>query len=158
PDLQLAEVRGNVDTRLKKLDAGDYDAIILACAGLNRLGLGSRIHAELAPPQMYPAVGQGAIGVECRTDDADLRSLLQQITDNPTLWAVTAERSLLSTLRAGCHAPLGVQTEVDQQSMQMEAVVLPLDGSNRWIANAAGDVVHAAELGQHVAQLLKTQG
>ena len=158
PDLQLLEVRGNVDTRLRKLDAGDYDAIILASAGLTRLGLASRIHSEIAPPEMYPAVGQGAVGVECRTDDSELRSLLQSITDHSTLTAVTAERSLLSTLRAGCHAPLGVQTRVDRDRIQLEAVVLPQDGCQRWMASAEASVADAKLLGQQVAQLLRDQG
>lgn len=158
PDLQLLEVRGNVDTRLRKLDAGDYDAIILASAGLTRLGLATRIHSEISPPEMYPAVGQGAVGVECRTDDADLRSLLSLITDQPTLTAVTAERSLLATLRAGCHAPLGVRTCVDGNRIQLEAVVLPQDGHQRWMASAAANASDAVLLGQQVAQLLRDQG
>lgn len=158
PDLQLSEVRGNVDTRLRKLDSGEYDALILAAAGLTRLGLADRIHAEIAPPDMYPAVGQGAVGVECRTDDSDLRTLLALITDPPTLAAVTAERSLLSALRAGCHAPLGVETRVDGDTMHLEAVVLPLDGSQRWMANASSDVAHADDLGKQVAELLKALG
>lgn len=158
PDLQLQEVRGNVDTRLRKLDAGDYDALILAAAGLTRLGLANRIHTEIVPPQMYPAVGQGAIGVECRTEDADLRRLLEQITDQPTLTAVTAERSLLAALRAGCHAPLGVKTLVEGDRIHLEAVVLPMDGSKRWMASASGKIANANQLGQQVAALLRSQG
>lgn len=158
PDLQLSEVRGNVDTRLRKLDAGEYDALILAAAGLTRLGWADRIRTEIAPPAMYPAVGQGAVGVECRTDDADLRTLLAKITDVPTLRAVTAERSVLATLRAGCHAPLGVSTVVNGDSIQLDAVVLPLDGSRRWMASATDRLDRAAELGQQVASLLIDQG
>jgi hydroxymethylbilane synthase len=107
---------------------------------------------------MYPAVGQGAIGVECRTDDADLRSLLERITDRPTLTAVTAERSLLSALRAGCHAPLGVKTLVDGDTIHLEAVVLPMDGSMRWMASASDKIANANQLGQEVAALLRSQG
>ncbi len=158
PDLQLSEVRGNVDTRLRKLDAGDYDALVLAAAGLTRLGLANRIHTEIVPPDMYPAVGQGAVGVECRTDDADLRILFESITDQSTLAAVTAERSLLSALRAGCHAPLGVQTRVIGETLELEAVVLQLDGQQRWLASASANVSQAIELGQQVAELLKAQG
>jgi hydroxymethylbilane synthase len=158
PDLQLSEVRGNVDTRLRKLDAGDYDALILASAGLTRLGLANRIHSEISPPEMYPAVGQGAVGVECRTEDADLRMLLTGITDPATLSGVTAERSLLSTLRAGCHAPLGVHTSIEGTRIYLEAVVLPLDGHHRWMASASSDVVEAESLGRQVAQLLRDQG
>ncbi len=158
PDLQLSEVRGNVETRLRKLDAGDYDALILAAAGLTRLGLANRIHSEIGPPEMYPAVGQGAVGVECRTDDANLRTLLGLITDPATLSAVTAERSLLSALRAGCHAPLGVHTQVNGDTLSLEAVVLPLDGHQRWMANATANTWQADALGRQVAELLTTQG
>lgn len=110
PDVELLEIRGNVETRLRKLDAGEYDAIILAVAGLERLGLEGRITQPLQPPVMFPAVGQGALGLECRADDGWLRDILLRINDGRTLAAVTAERSLLSDLRAGCHAPLGVFT------------------------------------------------
>ncbi len=158
PDLQLSEVRGNVETRLKKLDDGHYDALILASAGLTRLGLAGRIHSEISPPEMYPAVGQGAVGVECRTDDNDLRTLLTRITDSPTLAAVSAERSLLSTLRAGCHAPLGVQTNVEGNQIRLEAVVLSPDGQQRWMASATGDVLDPVSLGRVVAGLLTVQG
>lgn len=158
PDLQLSEVRGNVDTRLRKLDEGEYDALILAAAGLTRLGLADRIDFELIPPEMYPAVGQGAIGVECRTADSDLRTLLTSITDRPTLARVTAERSLLAALRAGCHAPLGVRTSIEADRLELEAVVLPLDGSHRWIASSSSDVAQADQLGKQVAQMLLEQG
>lgn len=158
PDLQLFEIRGNVDTRLKKLDAGEYDAIILASAGLTRLGWADRIHSEIAPPSMYPAVGQGAVGVECRTDDLELQRLLQGITDPNTMAAVTAERSLMSSLRAGCHAPLGVHTTIDEQTIRLEAVVLPVDGQQRWMASASAGLSQAALLGKQVATLLKEQG
>ena len=158
PDLQLSEIRGNVDTRLRKLDSGEYHAIILAAAGLTRLGWANRIQTEIAPPEMYPAVGQGAVGVECRTDDIDLRALLAQLTDAPTWAAVTAERSLLSTLRAGCHAPLGVRTQVAGERLSLEAVVLPLDGHRRWMAHASAEISQAKTLGQTVAGLLVAQG
>lgn len=158
PDLVLSEVRGNVDTRLKKLDAGDYDALILAAAGLTRLGWNGRISAVLRPPQMYPAVGQGAIGVECRSDDQELRELLQKLTDRATLARVLAERSLMATLRAGCHAPLGVSTRIDGDRLHLEAVVLPMDGSQRWTAAASGCVEMPVELGVTVAELLLAQG
>jgi hydroxymethylbilane synthase len=158
PDLQLREVRGNVDTRLRKLDTSEYDALILAAAGLTRLGLGDRIHSEIAPPDMYPAVGQGAIGIECRTDDRDLRTLLGHINDAATMAAVTAERCLLSTLRAGCHAPLGVQTHVAGDAIRLESVVLTLDGTHRWMACATATLANAEALGRQVAELLLAQG
>lgn len=158
PDLQLSEVRGNVETRLRKLDEGQYDALVLAAAGLTRLGLAHRISCELPAPTIYPAVGQGAIGVECRATDDLARRVLALITDPPTLAAVTAERSLLAALRAGCHAPLGVSTQVDGDLLHLEAVVLPQDGSDRWIACASGTSCDAVFLGQVVARRLLIQG
>lgn len=157
-DLQLSEVRGNVETRLRKLDEGQYDALVLAVAGLTRLGLANRITSELCPPQMFPAVSQGAVGVECRSDDDSVRQILGEITDPATLAAATAERSLLSTLRAGCHAPLGVHSTLDGDSLTLEAVILPQDGSRRWMASATAAVGDAIKLGQKVAELLISQG
>ena len=157
-DLVLEDVRGNVETRLRKLDDGEYHALVLATAGLSRLGLQDRISRELAPPLMYPAVSQGAIGVECRCDDRPVCDVLARITDAATLAAVTAERSLLSFLRAGCHAPLGVCTTQSGTDLQLDAVILPLDGSRRWMASANGTASAAVELGQQVARLLLEQG
>jgi hydroxymethylbilane synthase len=158
-DLILEEVRGNVETRLRKLDEGQYDALVLAVAGLTRLGLADRISCELAPPHMFPAVSQGAVGVECRADDQAVRQVLAAITDPATLSAATAERSLLRTLRAGCHAPLGVATTPQGDgAIQLEAVILPQDGSHRWMASATAPTSDAELLGQQVAQMLLDQG
>jgi hydroxymethylbilane synthase len=157
-DLVLSEVRGNVETRLRKLDEGGYDALVLAAAGLTRLGLANRISCLLAPPVMFPAVSQGAVGVECRSSDDAVRHVLAAITDPATLTAATAERSLLLTLRAGCHAPLGVATRIEGDLLHLEAVILPLDGSHRWMASAAAPVADATRLGQEVAELLLKQG
>ena len=157
-DLVLVEVRGNVETRVRKLDEGEYDALVLATAGLTRLGLAGRISCELAPPEMFPAVSQGAVGVECRAGDEPVRRLLGEITDQTTLAAATAERSLLNTLRAGCHAPLGVSTTAYGDAIQLEAVILSHDGSHRWMACASAPATDAIALGQQVAQLLLAQG
>lgn len=158
PDLQLVEVRGNVQTRLKKLDAGEFDAMILACAGLERLGLSDRITRRLEPPVMYHAVGQGALGLECRSDDAAVIALLQRLIDPPTWSAALAERSLLATLRAGCHAPVGVATSLNGDDLRLEAVVLSQSGESRWTASATGASDQPTELGQRVAGLLVAQG
>ncbi len=158
PDLELAEIRGNVDTRLRKLDAGEYDALILAAAGLIRLGLAERISQRLEPPVMYPAVGQGAIGIECRSDDHPVQGLLERITNADCLSAVTAERSLLATLQAGCHAPVGVHAKIDSESVELEAVILSADGSQKWIAAARRPIAEATALGGEVAHLLLAQG
>ena len=106
PDLDLRDLRGNVNTRLAKLDAGDYDAIILACAGLDRLGLGARIRARLAPPQWLPAAAQGAIAIECRAGDAATAALLAPLTDAATLRCVGAERAMNLHLHGSCTVPI----------------------------------------------------
>lgn len=157
-DLVLSEVRGNVETRLRKLDEGEYDALVLATAGLSRLGLGHRISCELAPPLMFPAVSQGAVGVECRISDDPVRQILSLISDPATMAAATAERSLLSTLRAGCHAPLGVATTAAGDSLTLEAVILTPDGAQRWTASATASAADAVDLGRQVAKLLLDQG
>lgn len=160
PDLTLLGVRGNVETRLKKLDAGEYDALLLAVAGLDRLALVDRPRSELSPPLMYPAVGQGALGLECPMDDARVSEALAAISDAKTMAAVTAERSLLASLRAGCHAPVGVSTRslehLGAGSLHLEAVVLSSDGRTRLMAAASGNEADA--LGRTVADLLRTQG
>jgi len=157
-DLKPQEIRGNVETRLRKLDEGQYDVLVLAEAGLIRLELGDRINVTLQPPAMYPAVSQGAIGIECRADDEQVRTALSHITDDGTINSVTAERSLLAALRAGCHAPLGVATEIDGDRLTLEAVVLSPDGTERIDARATELAVNAEELGEKVAELLKSQG
>lgn len=157
-DLRFDGVRGNVETRLKKLDAGSYDALILAEAGLRRLGLESRISQELRPPLMFPAVGQGALGVECRAEDDETRGMLEAIDDLPTRSAVTAERRLLARLRAGCHAPVGALTTVDGDRLTLEAFVLSPDGRTRLTAAAARNVTEAEKLGEEVAGDLLDQG
>lgn len=158
PSLQFCEVRGNVETRLRKLDEGECDAIILAEAGLRRLGLENRISQLLQPPVCFPAVGQGALGLECRADDEAIRELLSSISVPPTLQTVLAERAVLSTLRAGCHAPLGVHSTLVDGQLNLEAVVLSADGQQKLIASERGDLENAVELGQQVAAALLDQG
>ena len=161
PDLQFVEARGNVETRLRKLDEGQFDALVLAEAGLTRLELAGRISARLQPPLMLPAVGQGALGIECRSDDESTREVLARLTDQPTLFAVLAERTVLATLRAGCHAPLGVWTRPEGTSLRLTAVVLSLDGVQRFeserLAAVASDA-DAIALGRAVAEELQAQG
>jgi hydroxymethylbilane synthase len=158
-DLQMCEVRGNVETRLRKLDEGQFDALVLAEAGLSRLGLLSgRTTLKLQPPLMFPAVGQGALGIECRAADVELQSLLEQLTHRPTFRAVTAERSLLAELRAGCHAPLGVMTHQNKEELTLEAVLLSPDGRTRLHELASGPADDPASLGRQVADELRRQG
>lgn len=158
PDLQFADVRGNVETRLRKLDAGDYDALVLAVAGLTRLGLESRVSGELAPPLMHFAVGQGALGIECRADDAITREALTKIDHAATHLATRAERALLAELRAGCHAPVGVWTQTIGANLHLEGVVLSCDGRTRLIADANGPAADPEKLGRRVAEQLRTLG
>jgi hydroxymethylbilane synthase len=158
PDLQFLNVRGNVETRLRKLDDGEYDALILAEAGLDRLGLAKRITVRLMPPEVYPAVGQGALGLECRDDDPRTGDLLAQISDPATLAATTVERRVLAELHAGCHAPVGVVVAFDGATMNLEAVVLSPDGKQKLSARRSGTLSDPGALGQSVAEDLLRQG
>ncbi len=161
PDLQFVEARGNVETRLRKLDQGQFDALVLAEAGLTRLELAGRISAPLQPPLMLPAVGQGALGIECRSDDDETCKVLARLADQATFFSVLAERTVLSTLRAGCHAPLGVWTRPEGTSLRMTAVVLSLDGGQRFecerLATISTDA-DAIALGRAIAEDLQAQG
>lgn len=158
PDLQVSEIRGNVDTRLRKLDDGQYDAILLAEAGLRRLGLESRISLLLQPPVLFPAVGQGALGIECREDDTETIQLLSALTCSNAYAEVIAERSLLRTLRAGCHAPLGVQCEISESGLRLTGVLLSLDGVTRLEQSAEGTIESAEAIGVAVADRLLESG
>jgi len=159
PDLKLDDVRGNVDTRLRKLNDGDYAALILAEAGLVRLKLEANI-AELLPKSiMLPAVGQGALGIECRADDAATLSLLAPIDDEATHAAVDAERSLLHALHGGCMAPVGAWGRMEDDGLlHLSAVVLRADGSERLYAEQSAPLAEAADLGRAVAEELANQG
>jgi len=158
PDLQLMEIRGNLETRLAKLDAGEYEAIILAEAGLRRLNLQARISQILAPPLLYPAVGQAALGIECRDDDPELCEILARITDPATDIEVRAERACLATLQAGCHAPVGLLSAIDGETLTLEVLVLSPDGKQcfRVIVNGAANAPES--LGQQAAEQLIQQG
>ncbi|MCL4120053.1 UNVERIFIED_CONTAM: hypothetical protein GTU68_027557 [Idotea baltica] len=156
--LQLLEVRGNVETRLNKLDAGEYDALILAVAGLDRLGLADRISLTLAPPEMFPAVGQGALGIECRADDEVTAGVLSSISDATTQSVVTAERAMLAALRAGCHAPVGVASTVTGDQLSLEAVLLNVEGTRLIKKTASGPIDDPKAVGNQVATLLLADG
>lgn len=158
PDLQLLEIRGNVDTRLRKLDAGEYDAIVLAQAGLSRLGLADRIAYVIPPAIMLPAVGQGALGLETRAEDATTRQILQPLNDSTTYESVAAERALLQALRAGCLAPVGAWSRIVNGELQLEAVVLDPNGKERLFVRKTGVVGRGVELGTEVAEQLLAQG
>jgi hydroxymethylbilane synthase len=158
PDLVVENIRGNVDTRLRKLDEGKYDAIVLAEAGLRRLGLAGRIAQVLPFDVMLPAVGQGALGIECRANDVATLSALAAIDDAEAHAAVLAERSLLAHLRGGCLAPIGALAQIGSGRLQLSAVVLSRDGSQRLAASDAAPPVDAEELGRKVAESLLALG
>jgi hydroxymethylbilane synthase len=158
PDLRMEDVRGNVDTRLRKLDEGQYDALVLAEAGLRRLGLADRITQVLPKSLILPAVGQGALGLEARVDDATTRACLAPLDDPDTHASVLAERALLAALRGGCLAPVGAWGRVEDGALHLTAAVMSGDGQTRLMANAVGQPADAANLGRDVAANLLDQG
>lgn len=157
-DLQVAGIRGNVDTRLRKLDEGQFDAIILAAAGLCRLGWEYRIRELLAPPRMLPAPGQGALGLECRANDPVTRQLLAELDDVASHQSVTAERSMLAMLHAGCSAPVGAWGRLKGEELVLDGLVASLDGTQVLRASARGLATNADMLGREVAEQLLRQG
>ena len=160
--LELEGIRGNVDTRIRKVREGQVDAVVLARAGLARLGRLDEVTEVLDPLQMLPAPGQGALAVECRSDDADLVAGLALLDDAPTRAAVTAERAVLSTLEAGCSAPLGALAEVvegeDGEELWLRAVALSEDGGLSVRMSATGPVDEAARLGTRLASDMLDEG
>lgn len=158
PDLAILPIRGNVDTRLRKLDAGDYDSIILAAAGLKRLGLGHRIVQELSFEEMCPAPGQGALGIETAPEGPGFEAALT-LNDEPTWTAITAERAVLEALGGGCQLPAGAIAEIAGGSIKLTAVVVAPDGHALVREWGSGPVAEARGLGLEVgAQLLSNGG
>jgi hydroxymethylbilane synthase len=130
PDLEIVPIRGNVDTRLRKVDAGEYDAIVLARAGLVRLGLEGRATETLAPEQSLPAVGQGALGIECRVDDETTRAILSAMHDPNSATCVAAERGVLIALEGDCKTPIAAHAERIDARLRLRAFVAAVDGSS----------------------------
>ena len=157
-DLQIAEIRGNLDTRLRKLDEGHYDALVLAEAGLKRLGWRRRIVQVIPKSLMLPAVGQGALGVEARSDDAGTLKMLAVLDDPATRSGVTAERTMLAALRSGCLAPVGAWGRVERDELRLDAVVLSVDGQQRISASCKDSPERAEAVGAAVAQQLLAAG
>jgi hydroxymethylbilane synthase len=158
PDVQLVEIRGNVETRLRKLAEEDLDGLVLAQAGLERLGLQRHITEVLDPEWMLPAVGQGALGLECREADTATWSILRSIDHEPTRLAVLAERAFLRGLGGGCQVPVGVVSVVYEGGLHLRGVVLRADGSGRLTDETAGPTVQAEHLGQELADALLERG
>ena len=155
---QILDIRGNVETRLQKLHDGEYDAIILAEAGLVRLGLADQITSRLEKPFFLPSVGQGILGLEIREKDVTVHQALQGINDPETFAAATAERTLLATLRGGCLAPIAALAEVENGVLTLHARVFSQDGKQMLEAKQEGDSDHPQELGVLVAEELFSRG
>ena len=159
PDIEIVDLRGNVGTRLSKLDDGLYDAIILASAGLKRLGLADRIRHCLAPIMSLPAVGQGALGLECRSDDAELLKLIAPLQHEETSICVRAERAFNAYLEGGCQVPIaGYATLLNDDQLQIEGRVGSVDGQTLLKEQLVGEIADAEQLGEQLAQRLLAQG
>ena len=158
PNLNVIALRGNVGTRLRKLDEGEYDAIILAAVGLKRLNLTNRIREHLSPEQMLPAAGQGAIGIECRENDEKLIELLRALEDKNTRACIEAERAVTQKLGGSCQIPIGAYATLDQDQLTIKALVGRPDGSEALFSTQRGSIEDAFSLGNSVADDLITQG
>lgn len=158
PDLTIHDLRGNVDTRLRKLDEGLYDAIILAAAGLERLGHGDRIKDIIPADVCLPAVGQGALAIECRTDNAEVRAMLDFLNDVPTVQATSAERAFLGLVEGGCQVPIGVHADVKNEKIRIEAIIASLDGKTVLRDSLTGSAADAVALGKKLGEKMLANG
>jgi hydroxymethylbilane synthase len=158
PDLEITDLRGNVNTRLAKLDAGTYDAVVLACAGLKRLGFGERIREELGPEVILPAIGQGAIGIECRVDDTPVKSMIQTLADTPTTLCVSAERAMNARLMGGCQVPIAGFAELAGGQIVLRGLVGTPDGREVLRGRVEGPSDQAQQLGTSLANDLLRRG
>lgn len=158
PDLKILDIRGNIETRLRKLQEETYDAIVLACAGLNRLGLGDRIAAKFSTNEMLPAPGQGALAVEARDDDARLDDIAAALNHLPTFQAVTAERAFLQRMGGGCNVPVAAYARVAGGFVEMDGLVASPDGSRALRSVLRGDCDTAVETAMHLADEILARG
>jgi hydroxymethylbilane synthase len=158
PHLAFKDVRGNLNTRLAKLDDGEYDGLILAYAGLHRLGFGDRIHQSIAPEISLHAVGQGALGIECRDGDADTLAVIKALEHTPTAQRCHAERAFLRELEGGCQVPIGVNTAIVGETLTLKGLVASLDGQELIQDQVSGPATAAEALGIQLAGMLKDKG
>lgn len=158
PDLKIEMLRGNLDTRLKKLDEGQYDAIILAAAGLNRLGWADRITEEISREILLPAMGQGALGIETRINDVDVQKFICDLDHEATHWAVDAERAFVDILDGGCQVPIGAYATVDGRKITVRGLVAGLDGKTIYQLDKTGPVYDADKLGRELGNELLKMG
>lgn len=158
PDLRIEDLRGNVNTRLSKLDNGEYDAIILAVAGLKRLGFGGRITEVLSKRMVLPAVGQGALAIETRAGDDRIQQLIAFLNDNETVKCAETERAFLARVEGGCQVPVGVYAVIDSGALKAEAVIAAIDGKRLYRDEITGNPSQARELGIELADRLLARG
>jgi hydroxymethylbilane synthase len=158
PSAQFLPIRGNLDTRLRKLDAGDFDALVLAGAGLRRLARGVRISALLPVQLCVPAPGQGIIAIEVREDATQVRERAARINDGLAAAALAAERAVVRRLGGGCQMPIGAYADVDRETIVLDAIVVSLDGAQRVHASFVGPLDHAVSIGDAVAERLLHDG
>lgn len=158
PHLSFKDIRGNLNTRLAKLDAAEYDGIILAVAGLERLGMGDRLDEIISADVSLHAVGQGALGIECRSNDPEILSLFSTISDPETTSRCLAERSFLRELEGGCQVPIGVNTIINAENLTLKGIIATLDGQTLIKGEVTGSCQDAEALGIDLAHQLKDQG
>lgn len=158
PHLAFKDVRGNLNTRLRKLDEGEYDALILAAAGLQRLGMPDRIHQIIPATISLHAVGQGALGIECRGDDREVLDLLKALEHLPTAQRCYAERAFLRDLEGGCQVPIGVNTEIVDDRLTLTGIVASIDGQRLVQGSVTGAATDAEQLGTQLANDLRARG
>ncbi len=158
PDLRIEALRGNVNTRIGRLDSGELDAIILACAGLIRMGWESRITGRLAPSAFVPAVGQGVIGIECRSDDARTRSLLEVLNDAPTRTVLDAERAFSGRLGGSCQSPIAAYATLDGSRLTLDGLVAEPDGTRLLRDTMTGSADQPRSLGERLADRVLAAG
>ncbi|WP_253883646.1 hydroxymethylbilane synthase [Actinomadura rupiterrae] len=158
PDIEVVPIRGNADTRLRKVTDGELDAVVLAYAGLKRIGRLDDVAEVFEPDAMLPAPGQGALALECRADDPELVALLAAIDDAETRAAATAERTVLAVLEGGCSAPVGAHAVVNESTLHVTAAVVAHDGTRQVRLSASGHPDRAAETGRALAEALLGRG
>ena len=157
-DVEVKEIRGNVDTRLKKLESGEYQAILMAYAGLKRLGFTEHVKQIFEQSEMLPAVGQGAIAIEARSDDEDVRQALNKLNDEKTLLVVRAERALMKELEGGCQVPIGANAQVENGTIHIDALVASINGEKIVKDEASGSEEQPEKVGIQVADKLRAKG
>lgn len=158
PDIQPVDIRGNVDTRIAKVDAGDYDAAVLAVAGLSRLDISGRASEVFDVAAMTPAVGQGALALQCRSDDGDMAAVLMTIDDDATRAACVAERAFLARLGGGCQLPFGAYAEIQDGSLRLRGFISDETGTQMYRGDTSGAIDAAQDLGVQLADSLLGQG